>query len=127
MVHWATRYDQLVGAPGPFICTCLEAWANSCFGALSKLYLPPLTSMSELQQLSPHDLHAEWEEGIHEAQLVAQVAWQIFKVELAFANGDQSSLLDPIQVPDAAHDILADIIQASRVCVSAFQNLGKTA
>ena len=79
------------------------------------------------KQLSPYDLYDKWEQGIHDAHLVAQVAWQIFKVELAFANGDQSSLLDPIQVPDAAHDILADIIQASRVCVSAFQNLGKTA
>ena len=77
------------------------------------------------QQPSPHHLYSEWEEGIHEAQLVAQVAWQIFKAELALANGEQSSLHNAIEVPDDIEDILVDILQACRVCVSAFQNPGK--
>lgn len=106
-----------------FICTCLEAWGRHCFWVHSKAYPLPLT-MS--QQLSPHDLYIKWEEGIHEAQLVAQVAWQIFKVELAFANGEHPSSDDAIEVPDDVEDILADIFQACRACVSAFQNPGKS-
>ncbi|RXW11584.1 hypothetical protein EST38_g14271 [Candolleomyces aberdarensis] len=74
------------------------------------------------QQPSPHELHAPWDEGIHEAQLVAQVAWQIFKAELAFASGEKSSV-DAIEVPNDVEHILADILQACRACVSACQNL----
>ena len=75
------------------------------------------------KQLSPYDLYDKWEQGIHDAHLVAQVAWQIFKAELA--SMDEQNFCDAIQIPEAIEDFLPDILQASRVCASAFQNPGK--
>ena len=75
------------------------------------------------KQLSPYDLYDKWEQGIHDAHMVAQVAWQIFKAELA--SVDEQNFCDAIQIPEAIEDFLPDILQASRVCASAFQNPGK--